>query len=171
VVAVRSDEKLMDLTKLPDDELIRLYPNLLKELRDRGIAKTRNLVGELGEYYAKKIYSETPNLPRLQDAPAGTKNVDHISVRGQRYAVKSTSGNITGVFSSLPLEDDGVVYFEYLIIVRFNNDYELVQLLECDWNYFISHRKIKNPEQRWYISLTNEFISGCTDIPLPFDEH
>jgi len=157
----------MDLIQLPDEELIRLYPSLLKELRNRGIIKTNNLVGELGEYYTKKIYSETPNLPRLQDAPAGTKNVDHISVRGQRYAVKSTSGNITGVFSSLPKEDDGTIYFEYLIIVRFDSDYELVQVLECDWKHFVNHRKIKMPEERWYISLTKAFISGCTQIPLP----
>jgi len=93
--------------------------------------------------------------------------VDHISVKGERYAVKSTSGNNTGVFHSIPVEADLTVYFEYLIIVRFDNDYELMQVLECDWNYFVKHRKIKNPEGKWYISLTNEFISGCTHIPVP----
>ena len=157
----------MDLTQLSDEELVRAYPTLLKELKSREIIKTKNLIGELGEYYTKKTYSETPNLPRLQDAPAGTKNVDHISVRGERYAVKSTSGNNTGVFHSIPTQADATVYFEYLIIVRFDNDYELTQILECDWNYFVDHRKIKNPEGKWYISLTNEFISGCTHIPLP----
>ena len=157
----------MDLTHLSDEELVKTYPSLLRELRSRKIIKTKNLVGELGEYYTRKIYSETPNLPRLQDAPAGTKNVDHISVRGERYAVKSTSSNNTGVFHSIPTEVDSTVYFEYLIVVRFNNDYELTQVLQCNWEYFVHHRKIKNPEGKWYISLTNDFIQGCTHIPLP----
>ena len=73
----------MELKNLSDKDLIKLYPALLKELRVRGIAKTKNVVGELGEYITKRIYSETPNFPKLQDAPASTKNIDAISVRGK----------------------------------------------------------------------------------------
>ena len=46
-----------------------------------------------------------------------TKNIDAISVNGERYAIKSTSGSGTGVFASIPTDDDTKIFFEYLILV------------------------------------------------------
>ena len=103
----------MDLSKLKDEQVVDVYPRVLKELKTRGIIKTNNLVGDLGEYLAIKTYSETPRLPKLQDAPAGTKNIDAISTKGERYAIKSSSGTGTGVFASLPTGNDNKIYFEY----------------------------------------------------------
>ena len=103
----------MDFSKLKDEEVVNIYPEVLKELKSRGIIKTNNLIGDLGEYLAIKTYSETPGLPKLQDAPASTKNIDAISTKGQRYTIKSTSGTGTGVFASLPTEDDNKIYFEF----------------------------------------------------------
>lgn len=40
-------------------------------------------------------------MPNLQAAPAGTQNIDAISRNGERYSVKSSSGNLTGVFYGL----------------------------------------------------------------------
>ena len=42
----------MNLDKLNDDELIDLYPKLLDQLKTRGIIRTKNIIGELGEYIA-----------------------------------------------------------------------------------------------------------------------
>ena len=156
----------MELNDLSDKDLIKLYPALLKELRVRGIAKTKNVVGELGEYITKRIYSETPNYPKLQDAPASTKNIDAISVRGERYAIKASSGNNTGVFASLPLEDDGKVYFEYLVVVLFDKDYQLKMILEADWSVFLKFRRIKKPEGKWYVPINQDFVKSCKSIPF-----
>ena len=38
------------LFQLSDAELIDLYPSILKELKSRGIIRTNNLIGELGEH-------------------------------------------------------------------------------------------------------------------------
>ena len=156
----------MELKELSDKDLIKLYPALLKELRVRGIAKTKNVVGELGEYITKRIYSETPNFPKLQDAPASTKNIDAISVRGERYAIKASSGNNTGVFASLPLDDDNKIYFEYLVVVLFDEDYQLKMILEADWGVFLKFRRIKKPEGKWYLPINKEFIKSCKSIPF-----
>jgi len=74
----------IDLKNLSIDELIQLYPDLIEELKRRDIIRTKNIVGELGEYYAVKIFNETANLPKLQLAPTSTAHVDAISVRGKR---------------------------------------------------------------------------------------
>ena len=39
-------------------------------------------------------------------------DIDAKSIKGERYAIKSTSTNLTDVFNSLPIKDEKVVYFE-----------------------------------------------------------
>ena len=46
----------MDLKKFSDEEVISLYPKILKELKSRDIIRTNNLVGDLGEYWTRKKY-------------------------------------------------------------------------------------------------------------------
>ena len=145
-----------DLKDLSEIELIELYPKILNELKDRGIIRTNNLIGELGEYIAFNAYKENPKLPKLQLNLKSTKNIDATSDKGERYAIKTTSGNATGVFASLPLEDDGKVYFEYLILVIFNKDYTLKEIFEITWNQFLLFRKIKPPENKWNLPITLE---------------
>ena len=154
----------MDFKKLKDDEVISLYPQILKELKSRDIIRTNNLVGDLGEYWTRKKYNEIPNLPKLQDAPKSTKNIDAISVKGERYAIKSTSGSGTGVFASLPTENDEKIYFEYLVIVLFEKDYILKEIYELTWNQFKKFRRMKPPENKWNVPITNELKSIAKKI-------
>jgi len=142
------------LSELSDFELIELYPSILQELKVRGIIRTNNLVGELGEYLAASAYQKDPNLPRLQLNLKSTKNIDATSQKGERYAIKATSGAATGVFDSLPLEDDGKVYFEFLIVVCFNKDYTLDAIYELTWDQFLKYRKMKPPENKWNLRVT-----------------
>ena len=142
------------LSDLSDIELIELYPSILQELKARGIIRTNNLVGELGEYLAASAYQKNPKLPNLQLNLKSTKNIDATSQNGERYAIKATSGTATGVFASLPLEDDGKVYFEYLIIVCFNKDYTLDGIYELNWKQFLKYRKMKPPENKWNLIMT-----------------
>lgn len=92
----------MDFEKCSDDELVQGYGGLLKELKQRGIIRSKNVVGDLGEHIAIRTYNTTPRLPNLQAAPPGTQNVDALSRNGDRYSIKSITGNVTGVFYGLP---------------------------------------------------------------------
>ena len=47
----------MDFKKLSDEDVISFYPKILKELKDRDIIRTNNLVGDLGEYWTRKKYT------------------------------------------------------------------------------------------------------------------
>lgn len=156
--------KKVTLSEFSDLELIDLYPSILLELKLRGIIRTNNLVGELGEYLAASAYQKNPKLPNLQLNLKSTKNIDATSQRGERYAIKATSGSATGVFSSLPLEDDGKVYFEYLIIVCFNKDLTLYAIYELSWEQFIHYRKMKPPENKWNLRITNSVRQAAIKI-------
>ena len=46
--------------------------------------------------------------------------------------------------------------FEYLIIVKLNDCYELEQILELDWNTFIKYIKINKRMNAYMITITKE---------------
>ena len=144
----------MDISKLSTEEIISLYPKILKELKSREIITTNNLIGELGEYIAIENYNKIGNLPTLQKATASTQNIDAISNKGERYSIKSASGTATGVFHSLSGEKD----FEFLIIVIFDKDYQLLNILEYTWEEFLSIRKLKKPENKYNVPLTKKIL-------------
>ena len=153
----------MDLSKLSNNELVATYPQLLAELKVRGIIRTNNLIGELGEFLALSAYNGNTSLPKLQLQIASTKNIDATSSKGERYAIKSISGSVTGVFSSLPVDNDERM-FEYLVIVRFLKDYSLDGIYELTWNQFITFRRLKQPEGRWNVPITKELLNSAKKI-------
>ena len=147
-------------------EIIRLYGDVVKELRDRSIIRTKNVVGDLGERMAVDYYVNTSGLPNLQDAPTGTQNIDAISRDGNRYSIKSLTGSTTGVFYGLPPKDsDDPVQqkFEYLIIVKFDDNYELERIIELTWIQFLNFKKWHSRMQAWNITL-NKKILGEANI-------
>lgn len=154
----------MNISSLSDQEIIELYPAILNELKKRHIIRTNNLIGELGEYFVAEVYKKTASLPQLQLNLKSTKNIDATSSKGERYAIKSTSGNATGVFASLPIEDDGKVYFEYLILAIFNKDYLLKEIYELNWAQFLKYRKMKPPENKWNLPITKEVKAAAKKI-------
>ncbi len=97
----------------------------IKELKRRKVIRTNNIVGELGEYLAIEIYNSKPGLPNLSPAPVGTENIDAISRKGDRYSIKSTSNNTTGVFYGLEEPVSNIPdnqKFEYVIVCKFDDN-------------------------------------------------
>ena len=130
------------LEKLSNIELINSYSKVIKLLKERGIIRTKNITGELGEHYAVEYYTNTPNLPKLQAAPPSTRNIDAISTSGERYSIKTISGNnkVTGVFYGLNNPDDEQIdsqKFEYLLIIILNDNFGLEKILELTWVKFL----------------------------------
>ena len=98
-------------------------------------------------------------MPNLSPAPVGTENIDDISRKGDRYSIKSTSNNTTGVFYGLEepgsnLSDDQK--FGYVIICKFDDNYELQTVLEMDWNTFLRNKRWHSRMRAWNLSLTKQ---------------
>lgn len=149
----------MNLSQLTDRELINLYPALLKELKARGILKTRNLVGEIGEYLLLEKFAKDPEKPTLSRAPNSTRVVTAINKNnGDRYAVKVTTRSASGVFHSIDLDSEEQE-FEYLMIVVMTSSLELKLVFELTWAQFVEYRRIKKPELKWYVPLSQTLRS------------
>lgn len=153
-----------NLEEMETSEIINLYSQTIKELKKREVIRTKNVIGEIGEYLAIQYYNDTPGLPNLQPAPIGTESIDAISRKGDRYSIKSSSTNTTGVFYGLEPKDSSIVdekKFEYVIICKFDEDYQLDEILEMDWNTFLETKKWHSRMQAWNLSLTQEVCQKC----------
>lgn len=157
----------MILNELTDKEIISLYSDIITELKTRNIIRSKNLLGDLGEYLAIDHYCNTPGLPNLQAAPQGTQNIDAISRKGERYSIKSTSGNLTGVFYGLndpESTETDTQKFEYVIIVIFSNNFKLDSILEIPWSLFLKHKKWHKTMRAWNLSVTKKLKEEATII-------
>lgn len=154
----------IDVEKLSVDELLGLYSQIIKSLKNRKVIRTKNFVGEIGEYLAIRYYNSTPNLPNLQAAPVGTENIDAISRAGKRYSIKTVSGKTTGVFYGLEPQGSATKdeqKFEYVIICVLNDEWELDRIYELDWDTFLKHKHWHSRMSAWNLSLSKGLIADA----------
>lgn len=150
------------IDKLLDEEIWTLFAYLGLKLKERGLVRTRNIVGERGEFLAIKIYNETAGLAKLQAAPEGTQNVDALSRKGERYSIKTISepGNLTGVFYGCGEQKDSTPEkkFEYVIIVIIDKYFKPKKVLELTWEQFLKYRRWHKTMRAWNLNITKELI-------------
>lgn len=150
---------MKELGKITDDELIELRIKVDVELKKRGIKFN---VGEKGETTAIDHFNTTPGLTNLQRTPTGTKNVDALSRDGERYSIKTIlDGNKTGtVYPGTENEQ----LFEYLLMVKLNNQYELESLHRFSWKNFLKVRQWDKTMNAWYIPKTQKALKQAEKL-------
>lgn len=161
--------KEIDLKNLNTDELFELISpssEAYKELRDRGILRTKNVVGEIGEYYAIKFYNETSKLPNLTLAPPGVQNVDALSRKGEIYSIKTVTSRsgTTGSFWDPESIRNNNKKFDYLIIIILNDKYHLDMVIELSWDDFMENKSYNKRMNNYNISLTQKLTNSSKVI-------
>jgi hypothetical protein len=153
---------LKTIDTLEDEEVWDLYAHVSSMLKERGLVRTRNIVGERGEFLAIKIYNGVPGLAKLQVAPNGTQNCDALSRKGDRYSIKTISepSNCTGVFHGCgdQNEKNPQRAFEYVTIVIIDKAYRPKKILELTWNQFLKFRKWHKTMRAWNITVTQDLL-------------
>ena len=155
------------LRNLSDEELPHAYSCIIKELKDRGLIRSRNVIGDLGEHLVIKYYNNTSGLPNLSPAPQGTQNVDALSRRGDRYSIKTTTGRTTGTFHGLNDPESGLPEerkFEYIIIAIFDKNLVLRRINELKWQDFLRYKKWHSTMKAWNLSITREMLNNTKTI-------
>ena len=154
--------------ELDDESLWLMYANTEIVLKKRGLVRTRNIVGERGEFLAIKIYNSTSGLPNLQAAPEGTQNVDALSRKGERFSIKTITdpGTLTGVFYGCGDDANEKIdkKFEYVIIVQINRDYTPKRLIELTWDQFLEFRGWHKTMRAWNINVTKSLLENAKII-------
>ena len=151
----------MDFTKYSGRELIKIYGELLTKMREYGLIRSKNVTGDLGEYIVVDYYTKTKGLPKLQFAPPSTKNIDAISINGERYSIKCITTNTTSAFYGIEKDVDFnsiKPLFEYVVIVKLNEKYEPEFILELDWKMFFKHKHWHSRIGAYNLLMTNSLI-------------
>lgn len=150
------------LDPMKTEELVKELAAILDALRRRGVIRSSNFAGDLGEYLAIEHYKATKGLPKLQLAAPNTKNFDAISNKGERFTIKSTTGNTTGTFFGMnPPEspDREKQVFDHVIIVVMSKIYQLEAIYELSWERFLKHRKWVKGMHAYNLNLTKKLIA------------
>lgn len=163
-------EKVVDdIKKLRDEDVWLLFGYLIEVLKERKLIRTKNIVGERGEFLAIENYNSISGLPKLQAAPEGTQNVDALSRKGERYSIKTMTapGMTTGVFYGIG--DKDVLHpvekkFEYVIIVLIEPNFKLKAIYEISWDVFLEKKRWHSTMRGWNLSLTKDLISKSKQI-------
>lgn len=147
------------INNLSSEELWESYSLIETKLREKELIRSHNIVGDRGEFIAINFYNKNSNLPKLQFAPEGTKNVDALSRDGDRYSIKTFTvpSTTTGAFHGMGNPEDIDIpekKFEYLIMVQIDKNYMPKLILELTWNQFVKFRRWHKTMRAWNISLT-----------------
>lgn len=135
------------------------YSRLMKRFRALGAIRTNNFVGDMGETIAIEHYNATPSLPNLHAVKIGEKNIDAISDTNERYSIKATRTQMTGVFHGLNDPDSDIPQerlFEYVIVTVLNDDVTPKAIYQLNWGAFMSLKKYNNSKRTWYLIISNE---------------
>lgn len=149
---------MKNFQELNDSELISAYGELVQELRQRKIIRTKNVVGDLGEKFAIDLYTQSSSLESMTAAVPSAKSIDAIGESGKKYTIKSISGNLTGVFYGLPhknSDEKPEQLFDYLLIVLFNDSYQVRAVYELTWEQFLKYKKWHSRMEAWNMPLNN----------------
>ena len=158
---------MLDLKKYTGEQLIGLYSEILQELKGRGIIRTRNLLGEFGEYIACETYNADSKLPNLKLNKTNEKDYDAKSDTGKRYSIKSVSIKRTGMFAGLDLDKNNEPIkqvFDYVIICRFDEFFALKCIYELDWQMFLKHKHWSSVWNKWYLPINKALIADAKII-------
>lgn len=157
------------LNNLSNNEIWLIYANSILELKERNLIRTRNIVGERGEFLAIEKYKNTAGLPNLQAAPEGTQNVDALSRKGERYSIKTVTypNKTTSVFYGIPNgEEDINPKFEFVIIVLINKQFDLLEMYEINWQQFLKYKKWHRTMSGWNLTITKKLKDEAKIISL-----
>ena len=150
-----------------DAEVRQFYGAVLRELRARNIIRTKNVTGDLGEYAVVDFYNRTAGLPDLQLAPTSNPDYDAISASGERYAIKSATGGSTGGFYGLPSPESNEEpnqQFDYAVVVKFNAEHEVQQIIELTWQQFLIHKRWHSTTRAWVLPVSQKLASATRSV-------
>ena len=155
----------ISLEGLSDEALYRLRARLQREIRRRDLPTT---VGGVAEQLAIRYFNSTRGLPKLQEARAGTANVDANSDRGERYSIKCIqTGRKTGTIYPDRADPDKRL-FEYLLIVMLDDDWSLKAIYQIDWDLFVKVRSWDIRMNAWYVGASARTLAQAkVYLPAP----
>lgn len=163
----------IDLSDIPAAGLLRLFSDVMKELRRRGVVRSsNNPTADYAEYLVCGAL-------KLEQATKSTRGYDAVDSTGQRYEVKSrrlTLQNQSRQLSVIRGLDEK--HFHHLAGVLFNEDFSVRRACLVPWeqvnqaatyrehvNGWILHLRDSLWEEPVVIDITKRLRAAARDLP------
>ena len=130
-------------------------------MRSDKLIRSKNVTGDLGEYIVVDYYTKNKGLLKLQFALPSTKNIDAISVNGERYSIKCITTNTTGAFYGMEKDADIASLkplFEFVVVIKLDENYQPEFILELDWETFFKHKHWHSRIGAYNLLVANSLI-------------
>jgi hypothetical protein len=98
---------------------LKTITDCFKSLKEKGIIRSNNLVGDLGEYYCKQNFGITLSESKVQ------KGYDGVDEKGKTVQIKTRktpNGGASVYFKNLD--------FNYCLFLVLNENYELIEVFK-----------------------------------------
>lgn len=131
------------MIELPE---LKIIAEALKSLKAKKIIRTKNLVGDLGEYYCKEIFGFKLEVNTVN------KGFDAIDQDGLKVEIKTRrtpDGKSKVIFRSFD--------FDYCLYVELNEFYEPIQILKIEVNELVNN--LEKNYKRLSVSKINKINS------------
>ncbi len=114
--------------------LVKKYADSVRKLHDNNIIRSKNVTGDLGEYYVREFLNNLKGLPKFKLKEKSNKGYDleDINETGKyRISVKTVTQSTT---SCIRESEKKIRFFDYLIIVRLNKEYLPDEMYMCSYD-------------------------------------
>jgi hypothetical protein len=162
------DHKLQsDLSFLSRLEIIKLYADVVNELRNRNIIRSAKVTGDLGENFVVNHFNEQDELENLElNENSSNKSYDAFEKnnKDKKYEIKTiTQSNTSDIKYK---EGSNEVPFDYLIICKLDRNYYVENLFRLTFEDFKKVKKAKNSNNTWFVKINNkEFLQLIDEHP------
>ncbi len=128
--------RLQQLSKMEDQELLKLFSTLMEELRGRELVRSSN--NPVADF-AERTAAEHMNLNRLSKEERGYDAIDangkKYQIKGRRVTKHNTSRQL-GVIRNLEEK-----LFDYLVAVIFNEDFSVNEIWKIPYRFVKEHSR------------------------------
>jgi hypothetical protein len=150
-----------DLSCLNELETIKLYADVVNELKIKGIIRSAKVTGDLGEHFVVNYFNKQKDLPDLKLKPnKSNTSYDAVEINDDkiRYEIKTITQNQT---SNISYTDGSPSTFDFLIICKLDKNYYVEKLYRLTFDEFQKVKKSKNNSYNtWYVKIDNkEFLN------------
>ena len=151
--------ELWNLSNCSISELVSLYSQSIKELKNEGSSPYEKVLSENWENILfLNSTTEIQNFRILVLYQWEQKNINAVSQEGERYSIKSTTSNITGAIYGLEPPNSTVIdkpLFEYMVICKLDSDCSLEGIYQLSWDSFLKHKKWHSRINAWNVTVTS----------------
>lgn len=150
-----------DLSDLDDLQIIKLYADVVYELKNRKIIRSAKITGDLGESFVINHFNENKELPNLElIANKSNKSFDAFNNQNNnKYEIKTITQSHTSNIKYI----SGTVPFDFLIICKLDNNYYVENLYQLSFKEFENVKKHKS-QDTWFVKIDSKDFLQFIDL-------